>query len=263
MKDLRNKNILITGASSGIGEKVAIKAAEKGANLILVARSEEKLKRIRDGIQEKTSAQCIYYVLDVSDLDQVQLIFKKIIKEVGSIDILLNNAGFGIFDSIEEASLDDMKQMFSVNVLGLIACTKAVLPTMLEKNGGHIINIASQAGKLATPKSSGYSATKHAVLGFTNSIRLELKDTGIYVSAVNPGPIETNFFTTADKSGTYVKNVKRYMLSSDRVASQIISLMENPRRELNIPRWMNVGSILYLLFPSVADKLLGNILNKK
>lgn len=153
--------------------------------------------------------------------------------------------------------------MFEVNVIGLMACTKEVLPSMIERNEGHIINIASQSGKLATPKSSGYSATKHAVLGFTNSLRMELSKTNIYVSSVNPGPIETNFFHVADRSGNYVKNVKKFMLKPDDVAEKIVQLMIKPKRELNVPRWMNVGSVLYQLFPSIADKVAGNLLNKK
>ena len=111
---------------------------------------------------------------------------------MGRIDILVNNAGFGIFKTFEDASMDEVKDMFQVNVFGLVACTKAVLPYMVNKNEGHIINIASLAGKLQ-PEISAYAATKHAVLGFTNSLRMELANTDIYVTAINPGPIDTNF----------------------------------------------------------------------
>jgi len=263
MRELENKNIVITGASSGIGEKIAMLVAKKGARPILIARSSDKLKHICESIREKTSANCLYYSLDVSDIDQVKKVFKQIREEVGHIDVLLNNAGFGVFDTLQEATYDDLEKMFAVNVMGLIACTKEVLPSMLERNKGHIINIASQAGKLATPKSSGYSATKHAVLGFTNSIRLELMDTDIYVSAVNPGPIETNFFNIADKTGNYVKNVEKYMLDADEVAEKVTKLILRPKRELNLPWWMNLGSVLYNLFPSISEKLFGKKFNMK
>lgn len=262
-KKLLNKNIVITGASSGIGEKVAILTAELGARPILLARSTEKLKEICASIKQKTKIDCIYYTLDISDFEQVKVVFNKIYEEVGVIDILLNNAGFGVFEALQEASLDEIRQMFEVNVLGLIACTKEVIPHMLENNRGHIINIASQAGKVGSAKSSGYSATKHAVLGFTNSLRLELFQTNIIISAVNPGPIETNFFNIADKSGNYVKNAKKIMLKSDFVAAQIVNLMIHPKRELNLPKWMNTASILYHLFPGLADKLLGKQFNMK
>jgi len=262
-KKLLNKNIVITGASSGIGEKVAILTAELGARPILLARSTEKLKEISEIIKQKTKKECIYFTLDVSDFEQVKVVFNKIYEDVGQIDILLNNAGFGVFESLQEASFDEIRRMFEVNVLGLIACTKEVIPNMLENNSGHIINIASQAGKVGSAKSSGYSATKHAVLGFTNSLRLELYQTNINISAVNPGPIETNFFNIADKSGTYVKNAKKFMLKSDFVAEQIVKLMIHPQRELNLPKWMNAASIFYHLFPGFLDKLLGKTFNMK
>lgn len=262
-KTIKNKNIVITGGSSGIGENVAVKVAQIGARPILLARSKEKLMKICDDMNQKTSINCMYFQVDVSDFEQVEFVFKQIAEKIGRIDILLNNAGFGIFDAFHEADFEDIQKMFEVNVLGLMACTKAVLPSMMARNSGHIINIASQAGKLATPKSSGYSATKHAVLGFTNSLRLELAKTNIYVSSVNPGPIETNFFSIADKSGNYVKNVERFMLNPDFVANKIVQLMEKPKRELNLPRWMNVGSVLYNLAPNLAEKLTRKLFEMK
>ncbi|GKU81097.1 SDR family oxidoreductase [Niallia sp. NCCP-28] len=263
MQYLQNKTIVITGASSGIGEKLAHNVAQLGGRPILLARSEKKLQEICVQIQHTTGRQAIYYSLDVSDQQQIKEVFAKIYNEVGFIDVLINNAGFGVFDYLHEANMTDIEGMFDVNVIGLIACTQEVLSSMMEQNKGHIINIASIAGKLATAKSSVYSATKHAVLGFTNSLRMELANTNITVSAVNPGPIETNFFAIADKSGSYVQNVQKYMLSSNEVANKITKLMLTKKRELNLPIWMNWGSTLYHLFPSVADKLMGKILSKK
>jgi len=263
LNQLKGKHIVITGASSGIGEKVALMVAERGARPILLARSIDKLQSISDQINQKTGVNSLFFQLDVSDIEQVQKVFSQIKLEAGHIDILINNAGFGVFDSFHEADFVDIEKMFQVNVLGLMACTKEVLPLMMAQNSGHIINIASQAGKLATPKSSGYSATKHAVLGFTNSLRLELAKTNIHVSAVNPGPIETNFFTIADKSGTYVKNVNRFMLKSDYVAQKIVQLMLTPKRELNLPGWMNIGSTIYNLVPGLAERFVGGLFDKK
>jgi len=263
MQYLQNKNIVITGASSGIGEKIAHNVAELGGRPILLARSDQKLQEICEQIKQKTGGAAVYYPLDVSDQQQIKEVFAKIYQEVGFIDVLINNAGFGVFDYLHEANMEDIEGMFDVNVIGLIACTQAVLPSMLKQNKGHIINIASIAGKLATAKSSVYSATKHAVLGFTNSLRMEVANTNIAISAVNPGPIETNFFAIADKSGSYVQNVKKYMLTSAEVANKITKLMKTKKRELNLPIWMNWGSTLYHLFPSIADKLMGSMLSKK
>ncbi|MCE4047133.1 MULTISPECIES: SDR family NAD(P)-dependent oxidoreductase [Bacillaceae] len=263
MESLQGKNIIITGASSGIGERLAINIALLGGRPILIARTEEKLQKIAAKIQSETAVNPIYFALDVSDLEKVHEVFAEIKEQVGFVDILVNNAGFGIFEYLHETSIADMERMFAVNVLGLIACTKEVLPSMLSANKGHIINIASQAGKLATAKSSGYSATKHAVLGFTNSLRMEVAKTNIRISAVNPGPIDTNFFEIADKSGNYAKNVEKFMLSTDYVADKITALILKPKRELNLPKWMNAGSVLYNLFPRIADRIMGGMLDKK
>lgn len=173
----------------------------------------------------------------------------------GPIDVLVNNAGYGIFEYFLEADMEDVKGMFDTNVVGLMACTKAVLPEMMNRKSGHIINIASQAAKLATVKGSVYAATKHAVLGFSNSLRLETKDHGIVVTTVNPGPIQTNFFKIADKTGEYEKNIEKWLLEPVDVARKVTKAIERPVREVNMPGWMEIGSKLYQLAPSIVEKL--------
>lgn len=260
---MKGKTVIITGASSGVGEKLAFEVAKNGGVPILLARNFLKLKEISDSIYTQYGIQAKYYALDVSDVEAVEEVFSTIHQEIGTIDILVNNAGYGIFDSVMDASIEDIRGMLEVNVVGVIACTKAVLPKMLEQNKGHIIVVASQAAKVATPKSSGYAASKHAVLGFTNSLRMELASTNIHVSAVNPGPIETPFFDRADKTGTYVNNVKKHILSSDTVAQKMVQLMKKPKREVNLPFYLNIGSILYTLFPRLADRVAIKLLDKK
>ncbi|WP_428909019.1 SDR family NAD(P)-dependent oxidoreductase [Niallia sp. Krafla_26] len=260
---LRHKNIIITGASSGVGLSIAEKCATSGANVILLARRLDVLKEIQEDLQNRYSVRVMIFKLDVSDTDEVKNVFQQIFQEIGEIDILVNNAGFGIFRSAHELSIEEIKGMFSVNVMGLIACTNMVLPIMLKQGKGHIINIASQAGKIATPKSSAYAATKHAVLGFTNSLRMEVSDRNIFVTAVNPGPIETNFFKRADETGNYEKSVKRVMITPDYVASKVVGAMLTKRREINLPGWMNAGSILFALFPGLFEKAGKPFLNKK
>ena len=260
---LSGKNVVITGASSGIGEKIAYKVAEHGGSPILIARNEEQLKRISEDIEKNYLVNCLYYQLDIQKLDHVTSTIAEIIDEAGTIHVLINNAGFGVFDHVVDINLEEMKSMFEVNVFGLIATTKAALPSMIKQNEGHIINVASQAGKVATPKSSVYSATKHAVLGFTNSLRMELVDTGIHVTSVNPGPIKTKFFDIADKSGSYVENVQRYMLESDYVAQKIVDAIYTSKREINLPAWMEMGSKLFQLFPGFLEKTAGKAMFKK
>ncbi|MCM3122297.1 MULTISPECIES: SDR family oxidoreductase [unclassified Mesobacillus] len=263
MQSLKGKNIIITGASGGIGAEIARLCAARGANLVLLARSIDKLEILKKELQSKYAINIHARQLDVSDPEAVKKVFFEVLSDIRYVDILVNNAGFGVFDFAHEVKMDEIKSMFDVNVVGLIACTSMVLPGMKQRQSGHIINIASQAGKIATPKSSVYSATKHAVLGYTNSLRMEVADDRIFVTSVNPGPIETNFFNIADKQGTYVKSVKRFMLKPEYVAKQVVDRMMTNSREINLPRWMNAGSKFYALFPRTFELFGKNIFNKK
>lgn len=256
-------SVVITGASSGIGEKMAYEVAKRGMMPILVARSYDKLVSIAEQILKETGITPHIYSLDVTDENAVKDVFTDIFTTVGSIDVLINNAGFAVFELAHESSMETAKSMFNVNLFGAVACTQAVLPAMLARNSGQIIFIASQAGKLATPKSSIYSATKHALLGFANSLRMELSGTGLKVSVVNPGPIRTPFFDLADETGQYQKSVEKFMLDPEKVAKKTIDLIKKPKRELNLPGWMGLGTKLYQLFPGLVEKLAGSQLNKK
>ena len=262
-EQLKGKNIVITGASGGIGAEIAKLCAASGANLILLARSVDKLEQLKSSLAQQFQINVDVFQLDVSDTNRVKEVFEHILKKIGYIDILVNNAGFGVFREAHEAKMDDIKGMFNVNVVGLMACTSMVLPKMRERRFGHIINIASQAGKLATPKSSVYSATKHAVLGYTNALRMELADYNVQVTSVNPGPIATNFFNIADEQGTYVKNVQRFMLQPEYVAQKVVDSMLTKTREINLPRWMNMGSVVYVLFPRLFERIGKRVLNSK
>jgi uncharacterized protein len=260
---LKGRNIVITGASGGIGAEIAKLCAASGANLVLLARSLDKLQQLQASLLQKHQVKVDVFQLDVSDTVKVEQVFNEIFLTVGHVDILVNNAGFGVFREAHEVKIDEIKGMFEVNVVGLMACTSMVLPKMREQRFGHIINIASQAGKIATPKSSVYSATKHAVLGYTNALRMELSDFNVKVTSVNPGPIATNFFNIADEKGTYVKNVQKFMLQPEYVAGKVVASMLTNTREINLPRWMNMGSVVYVLFPRLFERIGKKAFNKK
>jgi uncharacterized protein len=260
---IKGKTIVITGASGGIGEQMAIKVAENGGNLALIARRVHLLEALKEKLASEFHCKVEVYPLNVTDYDQIPRVFHSILQDFGSIHALINNAGYGIFQEAHETSFQDVKGMMDVNVLGLMACTGEALPYMRDQGFGHIINIASQAGKFATPKSSAYSASKHAVLGYTNSVRMEAKRYGVKVTAVNPGPIATDFFSIADESGTYVKNVQKFMLDRSYVAEKVVNALFTNKREINLPRWMNMGSRFYQLFPSFVEKVGNNLFFKK
>lgn len=255
----QGKVAVITGASSGIGALMAQMLAARGAIPVLMARSEAKLTEVAAGLQGEHAV----VRLDVTDAEQVQAAMGKVLEKYGRIDILINNAGYGVFESFVTASLEEIEGMMDVNYMGTVRCTKAVLPYMLEQRSGHIVNIASMAGKIGSAKSTGYSATKHAVLGFTNCLRQELVGTGVGISAVNPGPIDTPFFDKADPSGNYVKNVKWFMLRPEVVASKVLDAIEKRIPEVNLPLTASAGVKLYQLFPRMFDKIAYRLLNKK
>lgn len=256
---LQDKVVVITGASSGIGALTAQMLSKRGAIPILIARSEDKLKETAAGIPGVFGL----YTCDVRDAEGVEETFAQILSAYGRIDILLNNAGYGKFAAFTEMECDEFDDMMDVNYMGIVRCTKAVVPHMLERGSGQIVNVASMAGKIGTAKSVAYSATKHAVLGFTNALRQELRKSGIIVSAVNPGPIATNFFKTADPSGNYEKSVARMIMTPEHVSSKIVKVMESGKEEIDLPGLAGFGIRLYGLFPRLADKLTYNAMNRK
>ncbi|MNO41070.1 putative oxidoreductase [compost metagenome] len=256
---LKDKIVVITGASSGIGALTAQMLSKRGAIPILVARSEAKLKETAAGITGVFGL----YICDVRDAAAVEETFAQILATYGRIDILLNNAGYGKFAAFTEMESHEFDDMMDVNYMGIVRCTKAVVPHMLERGCGQIVNVASMAGKIGTAKSVAYTATKHAVLGFTNALRQELRKSGIIVSAVNPGPIATDFFKTADPSGNYEKSVARMMMTPEHVSSKIVKVMETGKEEMDLPGLAGFGIRLYGLFPRLADKLTYNAMNRK
>lgn len=256
---LNNQIIVITGASSGIGALLAVEAAKQGATVILTGRNERNLQQAVAQIGSAAS----YYVMDVASAEQIEAVFAQIVRTYGRIDILVNNAGYGMFAAIEELSIEQFEKMMDTNYMGIVRCTKLVLPIMKAAGKGHIVNVASLAGMIGSAKSTSYSATKHAVLGFTNSLRMELKDTPIAVSAVNPGPIETAFFHIADPAGTYVRNIQWLMMKPEYVVRKMIRLLHTKRAELNLPYIASFALKLYGLCPRFIDKWAGKWLNKK
>lgn len=262
MKDLRGKTILITGASSGMGEKIALEAAKRGGTVILCARRLPLLNKVVNECSLLAKTPCYAFPLDISNPESVEALLTQV-KAIGPIDILVNAAGFGYFADFLATDYSLIEKMFQVNVLGLMYLTQSIAGDMVERKSGQIINFASQAGKMATPKSSIYSATKFAVIGFSNALRLELKPFNVAVMTVNPGPIRTEFFAKADPSGSYLAKVDWLVLEPETLATKIVNCFGTKKREMNAPWFMEGASRLYTLFPHVGDFLAGGIFNQK
>ena len=194
MKDLKNKIVFITGASSGIGEACAIEFAKQKANLILMARRVKRLKTLADKLEKKYKIKIIILEADVRHYSEVEKRFNKLDKVWKSVDILVNNAGLARgLDKIYEGKLADWDEMIDTNIKGLLNVTRIISPLMVKRKKGHIINIGSTAGHEVYTYGNVYSATKFAVKSLTQSFRLDMLDKGIKVSSVDPGMVYTEF----------------------------------------------------------------------
>lgn len=252
---LRDKVVIITGASSGIGRSVTLETAERGATVILIARDVDKLNEVAQEARHLSGSQAYVFPTDMGHAEQIDKTFKEIIQKVKRIDYLVNAAGFGKFSKFLNQNVAQMSDMFQVNVLGLMYFTRLVARVMIDQNSGQIINLGSMAGKIPTTKSAVYSATKAAVIQFSNVLRLELKPFNVKVLTVNPGPVYTNFFNIADETGNYAQSVDAFMLDPDDVAWEIVHYFDSDKRELNLPWSLAVFAKLYDLFPTLGDYL--------
>ena len=187
-----SKTALITGATSGIGKATAYEFANHGIRLILCGRRQDRLDSIKKELDHKTEVCCLNF--DVRNKEEVARAIEGIPDDFKTIDILVNNAGnaHGL-DPIHEGDLDDWDKMMDINVKGLLYVSKAVIPQMVERCSGHIINIGSSAGKEVYPRGNVYCASKHAVIAITDGMRIDLNPYDIRVSAINPGLVETEF----------------------------------------------------------------------
>jgi 3-hydroxy acid dehydrogenase / malonic semialdehyde reductase len=194
MEPVKDKIVLVTGASSGIGLSCARIFAEHGAKLILSARRSERLKALAKELKQKFGTNTLVIKLDVRKQTDVEKAVKKLPQEWKDIDILINNAGLSRgLDKIYEGKIIDWEEMIDTNIKGLLYVSRAVIPLMVKRNSGHVINIGSIAGHEVYPKGNVYCATKHAVDAISKGMRLDLNGTNVRVTTIDPGLVETEF----------------------------------------------------------------------
>jgi short-subunit dehydrogenase len=184
---------LVTGASSGIGRETAIKLAERGFHIIAAARREKRLKDLADQFQNITPKQ-----VDLSQMDETEALCQYLSELESPVTVLVNNAGYSVRGALEDVSIDVIRRIFEVNLFALMRVTQACLPGMRKMRRGTIVNLSSIVGKFAFPCSGVYAATKYAVEGISDALRLELAPLGIRVVAIRPGPIATEFNDVAN-----------------------------------------------------------------
>lgn len=232
MIDLRDKTVFITGASSGIGSACALAFARHGARLLLCARREERLESLARELYTEGASEVHTLQLDVRDNAAVVAAIENLPEDWRTIDILVNNAGLSRgLDPLQRGSIQDWEEMIDTNVKGLLYVSRAVLPAMVERNGGHVINIGSIAGREVYTGGNVYCATKHAVRALTKGMQLDLLETGVRVSTVDPGLVDTEFSIVRYRGDEdRARNTYRGMtpLSGDDVAEAVIFCATRP-----------------------------------
>lgn len=223
--DISNQVVVITGASDGLGKALAYRLAKEKVKLALLARSEDKLKILRDDIVSQ-GGQAEYVVCDITQVEQIQRAINQINEKLGSIDILINNAGIWTAGTLEQHSIEKIKELFTTNTLGTIFTTKEVLPIMKEQKSGQILNVISVAG-IEEVASYGlvYVATKHALQGFTDTLKQELQGTGIKVIGFYPGGMATNIFNAAGITGVD----SNLMMKVEDIAEIVTFVLKQPK----------------------------------
>lgn len=223
------KTALITGATSGIGKATAYEFAKHGIQLILCGRRLDRLQTIQKELESLTNVHTLSF--DVRNNTEIEHAIHSLPDDFKTIDILINNAGNAHgFDPIQTGDIDDWDAMMDINVKGLLYVSKAIIPKMVERQSGHIINIGSSAGKEVYPKGNVYCASKHAVLAITEGMRIDLNQTGIKVGAVNPGLVETEFSKVRFKGDKIADNVYKGFkaLQAEDIAEIIYFVISRP-----------------------------------
>ena len=248
------KIVIVTGASSGIGEATAWEFARAGATPILAARRAQRLRQLQEKI-EAIGGKALAVPTDLTDRDQITNLVQATLSTFGRIDVLANIAGWGLYDWLEELSAEELRRHYEVNVIGLAELTRQVIPTMKKQQSGFILNMSSYVSRISVPPLTVYASTKYAVEGLTDGLRRSLLPWGIAVIRIHPSSVSgTEFNQRVVRPGTVrYKAVPIGRISRERLARHIVHLIEEPRRALFISRIYDVPVLINRLFPEFVD----------
>ena len=239
---LKGAVAVVTGASAGIGEASAVALAQRGAKVVLAARRKERLDDLADRI-ERAGGTALAVPCDVTDPEQLASLPSVVKEAYGPCDILVNNAGVPGGGAFADLTYEQIRRVVDVNVLGVMYGTRAFLPGMIKRGHGHIVNVASLAGRFAGPGAAVYTAAKHAVVAFSESLSYEVERAGVLVTSVNPGFVATEGFPQEHLD-------HRLVLPIDRVARAVVRVIqEEITPELSVPRWVGPLQAFRVLTP--------------
>ena len=250
--NFKEKSVIITGGSEGVGAAVARKFAEVGANLVLVARSRKNLEHIATELRPRTRVETV--TMDVTDADACANLFKKAEFEFGAVHVLVNNAGLHVRGLAETISPVDLGMMVDVNLKAPIILSRLAMPYLRRSGEGAIVNVASLAGRTAVPGAATYSATKFGLRAFTMALAEELKDSKIKVASISPGPVDTGFIMSNIDIVTDL-TFSQPISTADQVAAEIVKLCVNTKLERSMPPLSGALTTLTYLFPGIARAL--------
>lgn len=263
MYQLKDKVVVLTGASSGIGEELALQLSREGAHLVLAARRQEELDRVAAACQQQ-GVRTFTVPTDVTSEDACAVLMDAAVKEFGRIDVLVNNAGISMWTRFDEVKdLQPMRSIMEVNYYGSVYCTAHALPH-LKKSKGMIVGVASLTGITGVPTRTFYAASKHAMMGFFDSLRVELMDTGVTVSMICPSFVATKisrFDSDGGKaSNDLVDNNK--IMKVEVCCAQIVHAMKTRKRQVTMTSKGKIGRWLKLLAPGIIDKITRNAIER-
>ncbi len=224
--DLKDKVAIVTGGSKGIGRGIAAALVREGVNVVISARKRNEVDEAVQELNALRAGSANGMVADVCNYAQVQALFERAVSVFGGVDILINNAGIGIFGLVEAMAVEDFRAVLETNVFGVFHCCRLAIPLMRARGGGYIINISSLAGVNAHPKMAAYNASKFGLNGFSEALMQEVRHDGIKVSYIMPGSVNTEF------GGDAPDEAQAWQLTPTDIAKVVIDLLHHDERSL-------------------------------